>query len=152
MPEVRPGVFRAIFAKVERAAEDAARSGLIIVAESLVKQAKANASNGSHSWGTPTPATPGSGPARISGTLVASIVHTHVTPFAGGFEAKVGLTPGKTAPYGRRKTASSKYGSYLETGLRNGATYPFLLPATRMFHIQAEAAFRKTLSAAKWAL
>lgn len=155
MPEVSAAAFRRLFAHLERTADTTVRSGLLAVAEAQVEQAKTNASNGSHPWGTPTPASPGSGPARISGTLVRSIVHTAVVPWGGGFETKVGLKPGQTPKYPRSKssrTPSSKYGLYLETGLRNGATYPFLLPATHMFHIQADIAFRKTFSEAKWAL
>lgn len=150
MPEIRPGVFKAVFAQVTRAGDGAVRAGLIIVADALVKQAKSNASNGSHPWGTPTPARPGEGPAKISGTLVRSLTRQRVMAWPGGWETKVGVRPGQVPPYG--KTPSSKYALFLETGLRNGSTYPFLKPATAMFHIQADVAFAKTFSAAKWSI
>lgn len=100
------------------------------LAEALVEQARANtSSNGSHSYGTPTPASPGGGPAQISGTLTDSIGHSEPVPDLGGWSIKVGPRTGQYPPYGRRATSADRYGYYLETGLRNGATYPWLKPA-----------------------
>ncbi|MFE9127104.1 hypothetical protein ACFYOF_17065 [Streptomyces sp. NPDC007148] len=93
----------------------------------IERQAKINASVGAHKRGTPTPARPGTGPAVISGTLRRSLTHSPVIFNGRGWETKVGTAAGFTPPYGR--TPASKYGLYLETGLKNGSTYPFLKPA-----------------------
>ena len=128
-----------------------AREGVALTAAALEieQRAKKNASNGSHPYGTRTPASPGSGPARISGTLVRSITHDPPLRTGLGWETKVGTAGGLYPLYrsgrsgGSRKgakrkrrgsgkgTPSSEYGKYLETGLRNGATYPWLTPAYR---------------------
>ncbi|MGW2936081.1 hypothetical protein ACWDA7_30485 [Streptomyces sp. NPDC001156] len=125
--ELRPGVFTRIFAEVEREGQAKARKVITALALAIERQAKINASSGAHKRGTPTPARPGSGPAVISGTLRRSITHSPVIFTGGGWETKVGTGVGFTPPYGR--TPANKYGFYLETGLRNGATYPFLRPA-----------------------
>lgn len=127
MAELRPGVFTRIFAEVEREAQVKARRVLTGIALAVERQAKINASAGAHKRGTKTPASPGTGPAVISGTLRRSITHSPITFTGGGWETKVGTGGGFTPPYGR--TPSSKYGFYLETGLKNGATFPFLKPA-----------------------
>lgn len=129
MGELTPGTFTRIFAEIERAGQIKARTSLSRIADAVEKQAKINASSGSHRRGTPTPARPGSGPAIITGTLRRSLTHSPVAFTGGGWETKVGTAGGLTPPGGR--TASSKYGLYLETGLKNGATYPFLGPADR---------------------
>lgn len=130
--ELEPGLLTAVFAKI-------AADGSIIrtpialadLANKILGQAKTNVSNGQHAWGTPTPARPGEGPARISGTLWGSLVRTDVKRTPTGAEVRIGTEPGKVPPYskGRSRTPSSKYGYYLETGLRNGTTYPFLTTA-----------------------
>ncbi|MFD0405623.1 hypothetical protein [Kitasatospora sp. NPDC127116] len=97
------------------------------LADAILKQAKTNASNGSHARGTPTPARHGEGPARISGTLVRSLARTTVTHTVTGAEVRIGTQPGMTPPYSR--TPSSKYGAHLERGLKNGAKFPFLSTA-----------------------
>lgn len=138
--EVRPGVFAAIFARVDAAGVTRARLALAPLAQAIERQAKINASNGAHRYGTPTPARPGEGPARISGNLARSITHSPITRTAEGWETKVGTAVGFHPPYPRRsrdggppkRTPANKYGYYLErTGLRNGARYPFLGPAAR---------------------
>lgn len=136
-----------------------ARAGLSALGLAVEKQAKINASTGSHRYGTPTPATPGTGPARISGTLVRSITHTTPVPAAFGWEMKVGLAAGLYPTYrGKRgaftsKTSSSQYGKYLEQGLRNGARYPFLSTAASfgLGHVAAVVAFTAAFSGATWA-
>jgi hypothetical protein len=132
--ELVPGVFTEVFGDL--AAQVVAKIGVALtpVALAVEKEAKQNASNGSHARNTKTPASPGSGPAIISGTLVRSITHT--APTIGGLgavEVRVGPAGGLYSPYDkRRRTPSSKYGNYLERGmLRNGAAYPFLAPALR---------------------
>lgn len=127
MSELRPGTFTRIFAEVEREAQLKARRVLTGIALAVERQAKINASVGSHKRGTRTPASPGTGPAVISGTLRRSISHSPVIFTGGGWETKVGTAIGFTPPYGR--TSASKYGLYLETGLKNGSVYPFLGPA-----------------------
>lgn len=127
MTELRPGVFTRIFAEVEREAQVKARRVLIGIALAVERQAKINASVGAHKRGTKTPASPGTGPAVISGTLRRSITHSPIVFTGGGWETRVGTGIGLTPPYGR--TPANKYGFYLETGLRNGTTYPFLKPA-----------------------
>lgn len=126
--EMAPGVFEALFGKLAVSAEVRMPLALERVSVAVETEAKTNASNGEHAIRTKTPARPGSGPARISGTLVRSI--THSTPkFTGaGWESRVGVAGGMYAPYNRR-TTSGKYGYYLETGLKNGSTFPFLKPA-----------------------
>lgn len=151
MPEFSATELRAVLTRIKRQARAADRQGLIGTSEAVVKQAKVNASNGSHQYGTPTPASPGSGPARISGTLRNSIDRTAAKATADGWTVNVGLVPGRFPPYRKgRSTESSKYGLYLETGLKNGATYPFLLPATRMLPVQAEVFFKKAYDAISW--
>lgn len=126
--ELKPGVFTKIMADLRIQGEVKVPPLLTTVALLIEKQAKINASSGSHQRGTHTPARPGSGPAVISGTLRRSITHSPPHPIgAGHWECKVGTGVGFYAPHSH--TASSRYGLYLETGLRNGSTYPFLRPA-----------------------
>lgn len=126
------------------------RSGVALeaIALAIENEAKRNASNGSHRWGTPTPASPGSGPAVITGDLRRAITHTRPTVSGTGFECRVGpadvphsrgaarrikATGRVRARRGGRSSSatSGQIGRYLETGLRNGARYPFLEPAFR---------------------
>lgn len=127
--ELRPGMFRRLFAEINRDGQNKSRTVLAQLATAIERQAKVNASMGAHQRGTPTPARPGTGPAVISGILRHSLTHTPVVPVTRGWETRVGTATGLTPPYGR--TPSSRYGLYLETGLRNGTVYPFLLPAYR---------------------
>lgn len=127
MGELRPGTFTRIFTEVQREGQLKSRRVLTGLALAVERQAKINASVGAHKRGTPTPARPGTGPAVISGTLRRSISHSPVVFTGGGWETKVGTAVGFTPPRGR--TAANLYGLYLETGLKNGATYPFLKPA-----------------------
>ncbi|MDX3243663.1 hypothetical protein [Streptomyces sp. ME18-1-4] len=127
MAELRPGVFLRLFAEIDADAKLKTHRVITQLALAIERQAKINASVGAHKRGTRTPASPGTGPAVISGTLRRSITHSPVVFTGGGWETKVGTGVGFTPPYGR--TPASKYGFYLETGLKNGATYPFLRPA-----------------------
>jgi len=127
MGELRPGTFTRLFAEIDREAQLKARRVLTATALAVERQAKINASVGAHKRGTKTPASPGTGPAVISGTLRRALSHSPVTFTGKGWETKVGTAVGFTPPYGR--TPANKYGFYLETGLKNGATYPFLKPA-----------------------
>lgn len=127
MPELKPGDFTAIFARLDEHGRTRGRIALEPIALAIERQAKINASVGAHKRNTPTPASPGTGPAVISGTLRRSITHSPILQTGTGWETKVGTAVGFAPPYGR--TPANKYGLYLETGLRNGATYPFLAPA-----------------------
>lgn len=128
MPEWRPGMVTTIVVGVKAEASERTRIMLEPLALVIERQAKINASSGAHAYGTPTPARPGTGPAIISGNLRRSITHSPITFVNGAWETKVGTAIGFPAPYGSR-TPANKYGFYLETGLRNGSTYPFLVPA-----------------------
>lgn len=144
--ELAPGVITEIFAQA--AAGVIAKLGVALtpVALAIETEAKKNASNGQHAYRTKTPASPGEGPARISGTLVRSITHTEPAPtITGGVSIRVGPAGGLYPTYRRQsRTPSSKYGLYLETGLRNGSTYPFLGPA---FHKTAKETARASFAA-----
>lgn len=128
MPELRPGIFTMGFARLDAEGMIRGRIGLEELAKAVEKQAKINASNGQHKRGTPTPAKPGEGPARISGTLRNSLDHSPITKDATGWSTKVGPKVGQFSDYNTR-TPADQYGYYLETGLKNGAKYPFLKPA-----------------------
>lgn len=127
--ELLPGVFRTLFAEIAADGQMKSRTVLTQLANAIERQAKVNASVGSHKRGTPTPARPGTGPAVISGTLRRSITHSPIVSYGAGWETKVGTAAGIVPPYGR--SPASVYGLALEKGLRNGATYPFLMPAYR---------------------
>jgi hypothetical protein len=129
MPELRPGMLARGLARLSEQGAARAREGLELLAEAVVEQARTNASNGSHAYGTPTPARPGEGPATISETLRDSVTHSDPLPNAAGWSLKVGPTVGRYPPYGGGRTPADRYGYYLETGLRNGDTYPWLKPA-----------------------
>jgi hypothetical protein len=128
--ELAPGVFTRLFTQAGATVIVKIPLALAPVALAIETEAKRNASQGSHAYGTPTPARPGAGPARISGTLVRSITHSNPTVgIAGGVSIRVGPEGGLYSPHNRR-TPSSRYGYYLEKGmLRNGNAYPFLGPA-----------------------
>lgn len=129
--QVRPGVWQAVFKAIDVQAQAKGREALTALALVIEKQAKINASAGSHAYGTPTPASRGTGPAVISGTLRRAITHEPVRLLGPGhWQTKVGTATGFYPSYGGgRRTPANKYGYYLEHGLRGGATYPFLLPA-----------------------
>lgn len=150
MAELLPGVFTEILTRLGARAEAATVAVLEPLAAAVERQAKINASSGEHRRGTPTPARPGSGPARISGTLVRSITHTRPERGPHGWEVRVGTGVGLYPPYGRH-TPSSRYGYYLEHGLRNGARYPFLGPAAHMVtHITAHSVVADAFRTVRW--
>jgi hypothetical protein len=125
---LKPGVGRALFARVAAEGKARGRLALTPLALAIERQAKINANGGSHKRGTPTPARPGSGPAIISGTGRRAITHTPVVRFPYGWLCRVGMGVGFYPPYG--KTPANEYMSYLERAqTRNGTAYPFLEPA-----------------------
>lgn len=133
MQELRPGVIRELLAKTVAVAEANTHRALTATALAVEREAKLNAGRGgTHRYGTKTPARPGGPPALISGTLRRSVTHTPVVKVFGRFETRVGAASGVFPPYGKKKTPSSRYGRYLETGVRNGAVFPWLTPA---FHV-----------------
>lgn len=128
--EATPEVWTALFVRLAVEGNTRTRFALEPIAQAIEKQAKTNASSGAHAYGTPTPAFPGSGPAVISGTLRRSLTHSPIRAEGGGWVTEVGTGIGLYPPYGSRKTPANKYGYILEIqGLRNGVTYPFLVPA-----------------------
>lgn len=128
--ELKPGVMTAVFSRLAVEGNRRSRLALEPLALLIEKQAKINASSGSHKYGTPTPASPGTGPAIISSTLRRAITHSPIRVIADGWETRVGMGIGAFPPYGGpNRQPANKYGYFLETGLRNGATYPFLEPA-----------------------
>lgn len=150
MAELRPGVFMAGFARLSAEGEIKGRLGLEELAHAVEKQAKTNASNGRHAYGTPTPARPGEGPARITGALVASVGHSTIMKDPTGWSTKVG--PAVDAAPRRGRTPPHKYGNYLETGLKGGQTYPWLKPAAEFAtKISAVTIFNTKYGAGGWA-
>lgn len=128
--ELRMGTFTKIFVQMDEETKIRSKAALTSLALVVEKQAKINASTGAHKYGTRTPAKPGTGPAVISGTLRRAITHTPVKYIGGEFSCYVGMGVGSFPNYGTKKTPANKYAMYLEkTGLRNGAKYPFLIPA-----------------------
>lgn len=130
MALLEPGVPTAMFGKLDAEFQLRGRIALTPLADAIKAEAKKRASNGSHLYGTKTPAFPGSGPARISSTLYRSIDRSVVTREAFGWFCQVGMVPNQYPSTYRSKKSSSQYARILElTGCRNGATYPFLYPA-----------------------
>jgi hypothetical protein len=151
--EVRPGIWTEMFKSLDAQAKGKGRELLTLIATALEKQAKINASAGAHAYGTPTPARRGSGPAVISGNLRRSLTHEPIRSLGPGhWNTRVGTGTGFYPSYGgHSRTPANKYGFYLEHGLRNGTTYPFLLPAFR--HVTgtgADAIFRSIYGEKAW--
>lgn len=151
--ELRPGLFVELFERVAQQAQARAGAALTVTAAAVAHQAQTNASVGSHVYGTPTPASPGTGPAIISQTLVNSVAFSPARPAALGWSARVGARSGMYPAYrGRRqKTQSSDYGRYLENNMRYGPPFPWLVPAGHIGHIAGPVAFRRAF-AAPWGL
>ncbi len=151
VPELEPGVLRAALERIAEAGVQRARAGLELLAVEVEDQARITAHNGEHSYGTPTPARPGEGPAKISGTLLDSIGHNEIAPSPEGWSTKVGPRTGYTPPYGgRRRTPAHMYGYYLETG-DHGITYPWLKPAADTAAKSAALLFAKAFNETDWA-
>jgi hypothetical protein len=136
--ELEPGDFTALFSRLGDLGVRQMGKALTALALVAEKQAKINVSTGSHRYGARTPARPGAGPAVVSGTLRRSITHDRVSRGGDGtWVTRVGPAKGFFPPYpyhsrsggAPRRTSADRYGLYLETGLRNGAKYPWLKPA-----------------------
>lgn len=100
---------------------------LTTLALAVEAKAKENASNGQHQRGTKTPASPGSGPAVITGDLRRAITHTPVSVVGGFLETRVGVA--STPHSGPGSANSGQIGRYLEKDGRGSSRYPFLGPA-----------------------
>lgn len=130
MALLKPGVPTAMFGLIDQEFRLRGRIALTPLADAIVRQAKINASNGRHAYGTPTPARPGLGPATISRTLVNSLDRSTVERQPFGWFVQVGTAINRYPQTYKSKKPSSKYGYILEvTGLKNGNKYPFLYPA-----------------------
>lgn len=149
MLELKPG-WTTVLDRIVQQGVVQAGAALLLVAEAVEREARAKASNGQHAYGTPTPASPGQGPAEISGTLKDSIGHTTPVKDLLGWEMKVGPRTGFTPPYGRNPTPADRYGYYLETGLRNGDTYPWLKPAVESVRPEAGPVFARMFNEIAW--
>ena len=134
---LRPGLLRHGIEHVTRTGLARNREALAALALVVERRAKKEAgAGGAHAPHTPTPATPGRGPAVVSGDLRRSITHTEPAPRGIGWTCRVGpaSTPhrvygGKRRASRARGTTSGVIGKALETGLRGGHKYPFLKPA-----------------------
>ena len=142
----RPGELHARIGNVGRTGRVAMRMSVTEGARMIERQAKINARNGTHKAGTKTPATRGSGPALISGTLRRSIVQgTEERLSDQSYARKVGMAAGVYPPrtIGKKKyggnTPASKYALYLETRIG----YPFLMPAYNLVAPQIPMIFKK---------
>jgi len=146
--ELVPGAIAAVFARAAVLAQARTAAALTVTAAAVAHQAQVNASTGSHPYGTPTPAHPGTGPAIISKTLVNSVAFSLPVPRGLGWSCRVGPRVGMFPAYGGRRstTPSSKYGGYLEHGLKNRATYPWLRPAGHIGSHAAVVAFTRAFA------
>lgn len=157
--QLRPGVFTEVFAKTAVEGTLRARKATTAMAQATERQAKINVSTGAHPYGTPTPASPGAGPAVISGTLRRCITHTPVAEIAGGWQSRIGPAPGFWPSYGTAKhhykpgrkprADSAKYGYYLETG-DHGYVYPWLAPALLVVEITSGPVIMREIFGAPW--
>ena len=126
------GVINALTLNVSKA-EKAAVFALSRVAFEIERQAKLNAAEGgTHARGEKTGATPGSGPARVTGALQRSI-HTEMKrPGFGNYVAEV--------------SPSMVYARAVELGnprWKSGVNYPYLVPAANRIRPRAQEIFIK---------
>lgn len=155
MPEWKPGVLAGLLREIETTGQAHLREGMLKIAAAVEAKAKAELSETSHRYGTPTPAGRGAPPALVTGTGRRSIGHQYlpgtvpdvkIGTLAGVYPPKEKSTTGrgtrsraKSGTTGSRgSTPSSKYLMYQETLER--FNHPFLVPAFR--HVVAEDAVR----------
>ena len=112
MTEFSSQALQAVIHRLDRHGHEAMRRTVAAVAAAGEKQAKINASNGSHPRGTKTPASKGQGPAVITGNLRRNITHEPVRQIGTVFESRIGVAGG------------AGYGKYVE-----GLGYVFMKPA-----------------------
>lgn len=126
--ELRPGVFEALLAPYGTRLQLGAAEGLHALGKLVAERARENLDQTSHAYGTPSPASPGGPPSRISGTLRDAVDCTEPHLRIGGWEVRVGVVSGRTPPHGR--TPAEVYGRILERGeTRSGDAFPWLQPA-----------------------
>lgn len=149
---LEPGVFTAVFERLAGQVGKATGAALVSMALAIERRAKQNLNQSTHPYGTRSPAAAGGPPALVSGTLRRSVTHNPPTEAGGVWEVKVGLANNFYPPYPRhgKRTRSSLYGFYLETGLRNGTRYPFLVPAFRAVVAEQRGARLGALIEAGW--
>jgi hypothetical protein len=148
--ELQSGVFTDLVAKAGLKASAATAVALEATAAATAHQATVNASTGRHSYGTPTPARPGTGPAIISGTLTGAVDYSTAIAHGVDWVCRVGVKSGRYPTYNGKtsSTPASRYGYYLDTGLRNGTTYPWLLPSRHIAALAAPRLFQQAFGAA----
>jgi hypothetical protein len=104
-------------------AEEAAKGALGALASMVEREAKLRSvAGGSHARGEPTTATPGGGPARVTGALFRSIAAQPVRVGFGTYTADI--------------TAGMEYARALELGnplWTSGVNYPYMQPALDSF-------------------
>jgi hypothetical protein len=99
MPDLTVANVRAIDRRLKTSTDAAMRRVITAVALAGERQAKLNASNGSHKKGTPTPASKGQGPAVISGDLRRAITHDPTRKQGAVWVSRIGVSAG--ASYGK---------------------------------------------------
>lgn len=126
MRELKPGVPTYVFARLIEGVIARNTIGLSVLANAVVIRMRQEMfAQPSHLRNTPTPASPGGPPARISSALAKSFGRSEVMRKGYGAAVEVG-TRAAVYPTYRSKKSASQYGYVLEvTGCRNGATYPF---------------------------
>lgn len=136
----------AILAEVAAHSEERFDSAIRNVALRVEAEMKARVrEGGAHQYGTKTPATPGGGPAVISGQLARSITHQRVPggyrigpadiPHTGYSTRRRVISAGprggkRKGGFGSKGNATAgQIGEWLENGGRYGVAYPFVEPA-----------------------
>jgi hypothetical protein len=135
----------AVFARLITESQRRNRIALIPIADAIKRQAKTNASNGRHLYGTPTPSMGApQGPAIISRSLVNAIDRTTPVKTPAGWLVQVGMAPGRVPSYSRRRD-SAQYAEILElVGSRSGRKFPFMHSAAQFgFDIVAPVVYRE---------
>jgi hypothetical protein len=127
-------------------------AALVELTQLVERRTKDNLNLRSHSRRTPTNATPGGPPSKVTGDLMRGITHTPPQPSRGGITTRVG--PASNIPHshpspargGRTHARGSSVGVIgraLETGMRNGKRFPFLVPALRSVSGERGAIWRR---------
>lgn len=150
MPELSAAAMARLAHELDESMHRAVALAMARFATAIQAEARRELARTTHTHRTKTPARPGGPPALISGTLRRSVIHTVPVRHGDVWSVRAGVAAGFYPPYGSTRTASSKYGGYLETGLRNGATYPFLAPAFRVVARRDTHIWRDAFRAVGW--